>query len=381
MEPVMKRKKWSVLISAAAVVVAFAGCDASGTTASGSAGTSASAKAFAEKARALVAAASGEIPTHGPTTAPAIEPHKKIVTIPCSAGAQGCKFAVDRFAAAAKAVGWTTTMIDPAGDPAKMAAAVNQAVSEGADGIYSVAIDSANLKAPFGAAKAAGVHTVCFSCVDDPKLLLATLPDEAQLQQDGYVLAAKAFLDSGENLKAVLMRDSEFGNTIRREQGVLRFIDDCRAAGASCTLVAQQNFLVGNISTSVPQQVAALLRNKPDWNALIAPYDATLLYVLPELRNSGLVKDGQRAYGFDPLDQNISWIRDNDVEAATVASPYDWIANAAIDELNRAFSGQPAVDEGVTDKLVSSHNAPAEGKTYVGDGDPAATYAKLWGLS
>ncbi len=177
------------------------------------------------------------------------------------------------------------------------------------------------------------------------------------------------------------MRDSEFGNTIRREQGVLRFIDDCRAAGASCTLVAQQNFLVGNISTSVPQQVAALLRNKPDWNALIAPYDATLLYVLPELRNSGLVKDGQRAYGFDPLDQNISWIRDNDVEAATVASPYDWIANAAIDELNRAFSGQPAVDEGVTDKLVSSHNAPAEGKTYVGDGDPAATYAKLWGLS
>ncbi len=130
----MKRKKWSVLISAAAVVVAFAGCDASGTTASGSAGTSASAKAFAEKARALVAAASGEIPTHGPTTAPAIEPHKKIVTIPCSAGAQGCKFAVDRFAAAAKAVGWTTTMIDPAGDPAKMAAAVNQAVSEAPTG-------------------------------------------------------------------------------------------------------------------------------------------------------------------------------------------------------------------------------------------------------
>lgn len=376
----MNWKSVAAVASAVLVLGGAAGCGASDEGSSGAAGTSASAEEFAAKAKELVEAASDEILPTAPATSPRFQTGKKIVTIPCSAGAQGCKFAVDRFAAAAKAVGWETTMIDPAGDPAKMAAAVNQAVSQGADGIYSVAIDSANLKAPLEEAKSAGLKTVCFSCVDEPGLLLATLPAEEQHHQDGYVLAAQAFLDSGENLKAVLLRDSEFGNTVRREQGVLDFIKDCQAAGASCDLVAEQNFLVGNISTSLPQQVAALLRNKPDWNALIAPYDASLLFVLPELRNNGLVKDGQRAYGFDPLDQNISWIKEDDVEAATLASPYDWIAYAAIDQLNRSFAGEEPVDQGIKDKLVLAANAPGEGETYVGDGDPAATYLKLWGL-
>lgn len=374
----MKMKKMPALLSAV-LVVGVAACDAEAGGSSGP-GTSASAKEFAATAQRLVDEASSEIPITAPQSSPPLESGKEIVTIPCSAGAQGCKFAVDQFAAAAESVGWTTTMIDPAGDPAKMAEAVNQAVSQGADGIFSVAIDSANLEAPLKAANEAGVETVCFSCVDEPGLLLATLPAEDQHHRDGYVLAAQAFLDSGEDLKVVLLRDSEFGNTVRREQGVLDFIEDCQAAGASCELVAEQNFLVSDISTSLPQQVAALVRNKPDWNALIAPYDASLLFVLPELRNNGLVQDGQRAYGFDPLDQNISWIRDEDVEAATLASPYDWIAYAAIDQLNRAFAGEEPVDQGVQDKLVVPGNAPDEGETYVGDGDPAAVYKQLWDL-
>lgn len=376
----MKMKKLPALLSAV-LVVGLAACnaEADGSSDPGTS-ASASAKEFAATAQQLVDEASSEIPIAAPQSSPPLESGKKIVTIPCSAGAQGCKFAVDQFSAAAKSIGWTTTMIDPAGDPAKMAEAVNQAVSQGADGIFSVAIDSANLEAPLKAANEAGLETVCFSCVDDPGLLLATLPSEDQHRRDGYVLAAQAFLDSGEDLKVVLLRDSEFGNTVRREQGVLDFIKDCQDAGASCELVAEQNFLVSDISTSLPQQVAALVRNKPDWNALIAPYDATLLFVLPELRNNGLVQDGQRAYGFDPLDQNISWIRDEDVEAASLASPYDWIAYAAIDQLNRAFAGEEPVDQGVRDKLVVPSNAPGEGETYVGDGDPASVYKKLWGL-
>jgi len=368
-------------ILAASLVAACGSGSAGGSSSpnSGHAGTSASAVAFAAKAKEIAAQASAAIPVTVPSSSPAIQPGKKIVMIPCSAAAEGCEAAVNAFANAAKAVGWTTSQIDPAGDPSKMANAVNQAVSQKADGIFTVAIDSATLKAPLQTAKSAGLKTVCFSCVDEPGLMVGTLPDASQFETDGYALAAQAFVDSGENLKVILLRDSEFGNTVQREQGVLNFIKDCEAAGASCSLVAQQNFLIGDISTSLPKQVAALVRNKPGWNALIAPYDAPLLYVLPELKN-GLVKDGQRAYGFDPVEAIIKSIRDKGVEAATVASPYDWVAYAAIDQLNRAFAGQPAVNEGVKDKLVTSSNAPGEGKTYVGDGDPAGDYLKLWGM-
>jgi ribose transport system substrate-binding protein len=347
---------------------------------SGAAGSSAEVEAFVEKAESIVEAASGEIPPTAPSDSPPIEPNKTIFTIPCAAAAQGCKIAVDEFARAAEAVGWKTTMIDPAGDPAKMADAVNQAVSQGADGIYTVAIDSATVKAPLEDAKAAGVQTVCFSCVDEPNLLLDTLPAEEQHREDGYALAAQAFLDSGEDLKAIVLRDNEFGNTRGREQGILDFVEDCQDVGASCEVLAEHNFLIRDIATTLPQQVAALVRSNPDWNALFGPYDAALLGVVPELRNNDLVGDDQRIYGFDPLDQNISWIRDGEGQVATVASPYRWLAYAAIDQMNRVFAGGTAADQGLRDKLITQSNAPAEGETYLGDGDPAATYMEQWGL-
>ena len=372
----------SIVVAMALVSCVASACSSSNGSSGESAGpgTSAEAKAFKTKAETIAAEASSPATVTPPADSPSIEPGKKIVTIPCSAAAQGCKIAVDEFAKAAKAVGWSTSMIDPAGDPAKMADAVNQAVSSGADGIFSVAVDSANIKAPLEAAKKAGLQSVCFSCVDAPGLLLDTLPAEDQHHADGYTLAAQAFLDSGENLKAIVLRDNEFGNTRGREQGILDFISDCKKAGASCELVTQQNFLVSNIATTLPQQVAALVRSHPKWNALFGPYDASLLMVVPELLNNKLASKDQRVYGFDPLDQNITWIRDSNLQVATVASPYEWVAYAAIDQMNRAFAGKKPAEQGVVDKLITKNNAPGKGETYLGDGDPAATYLKQWGV-
>ncbi|PQP16598.1 sugar ABC transporter substrate-binding protein [Rhodococcus opacus] len=373
--------KRAALVGAIAIVFGTVGCGSDGGGTSSGPGDSESARAFLAHAEQVAKAASGEIPLTVPTSGPPAVKDKTIVTIPCSAAAQGCKFAVDQFAEAAHAIGWKTIMIDPAGDPAKMADAVNRAVSMKADGIFTVAIDSSTIQAPLKAAGDAGLETICFSCIDEPELLVDELPAATQHERDGYALAAQAFIDGGANLKAILLQDSEFGNTIRRQQGVVKFIDECKAAGASCELVGQQNFLVQDISTSLPKQTVALLRKNPGWNALFAPYDAPLTFVLPELRSAGLVQDGQRAYGFDPIDLNVKWIRDGDVEAGTVASPYKWIAYAGVDQFNRVFAGEQPVDQGVKDKLVIKSNAPGEGETYLGDSDPATAFTQLWGVS
>ena len=238
--------KRTALIGAIALLLGTVGCgtDRGGTSAGTGAGESESAKIFLAKAEQVAEAASDEIPLTVPTSGPPAVRDKTIVTIPCSAAAQGCKFAVDQFAEAAEAIGWKTVMIDPAGDPAKMADAVNRAVSMKADGIFTVAIDSSTIQAPLTAAKEAGVEAICFSCIDEPGLLIDELPAATQHEQDGYALAARAFIDSGGDMKAVLLQDSEFGNTIRRQQGIMKFIDECKAAGAHCELVGQQNFLV-----------------------------------------------------------------------------------------------------------------------------------------
>ncbi|MDF2898210.1 MAG: putative ABC-type sugar transport system periplasmic component [Rhodococcus erythropolis] len=373
--------KRAALVGVILILFGTVGCGSDVSATSSGPGESDSAKAFLAHAEQVAKAASGEIPPTVPASSPPVARDKTIVTIPCSAAAQGCKFAVDQFTEAANAIGWKTVLIDPAGDPAKMADAVNRAISMKADGIFTVAIDSSTIQAPLKAANDAGLKSICFSCIDDPDLLVDELPAATQHEQDGYALAAQAFLDSNANLKAVVLQDNEFGNTIRRQQGVLKFIDECKAAGASCELVGQQNFLVRDISTSLPKQTIALLRKNPEWNALFAPYDAPLTFVLPELRSAGLVHDGQRAYGFDPIDVNVKWIRDGDVEAGTVASPYKWIAYASVDQFNRVFAGEQPVVQGVTDKLVIKSNAPSEGETYLGDGDPATAFKLLWGIS
>jgi ribose transport system substrate-binding protein len=111
---------------------------------------------------------------------------------------------------------------------------------------------------------------------------------------------------------------------------------------------------------------------------MIAPYDAIFLSVVPALKQAGVAKG--KAYGFDPLDTNAGWIRSGDVETATVASPYRWIAYAAVDSLNRAFAGKPMVDQRIRDKLVLRDNVPPRGQTYLDDGDPGPRLAQLWGV-
>lgn len=367
------------LVLAMGSVTACGGGSEAGSSTAG-AGTSESARTFLADAKTRVAESSGEIEPVIPQDSPKLAADKTVAIIPCSAAVQGCKFAADQFADAAKVAGWKTLLIDPAGDPSKMAAAVNRAVSIGADGIFTVAIDSTAIQAPLKAAKNAGIFTTCFGCIDDPKLLIDVLPGEASYEEDGYTLAAKAFVDNGGDLKAVLLKDSEFGVTVRRERGVERFVKDCKAAKANCEIVASQNILAKDISTSVPQQTAALLRKHPNWNALIASYDAPLTFVLPQLRTAGLAGEGKHAYGFDPVDINVKWIRESDVESATMASPYRWIAYAAVDQLNRAFVGEDIAEAGIKSKLIDKSSAPSEGETYLGDGDVAAGFKKAWGV-
>lgn len=367
------------VVAGAALLIGGCGDSEESSDSGGGASGGGDAAAFTEKANKTAAAAASEIKPTVPTEGPKAETGKTIVTIPCSAAAQGCKIAVDWFKRAADDIGWKTVQIDPAGDPNKMADAVNRAVSIKADGIFTVAIDAGTIQAPLRKAKEAGLFATCFSCVDEDGLLVDILPAEEQHGIDGYNLAAQAYVENEGKLRMILLRDNEFGNTRGREEGVLKFMKECKDAGGDCEVLAEQNVLVQNINTSVPQQTVSTARQHPDWNALVAPYDAILTTVIPALKEAGLTGENKRVYGFDPIDINVDWIRNSDVETATVASPYRWIAYAAVDQLNRAFAGEEAVDQGIKDKLITKDNAPPEGETYLDDGDPSAAFKKIWG--
>ena len=184
------------VVAGAALLIGGCGDSEESGDSGGGASGGGDAAAFTEKANKTAADAAAEIKPTVPTEGPKAQPGKTIVTIPCSAAAQGCKFAVDWFKRAADDIGWKTVQIDPAGDPNKMADAVNRAVSIKADGIFTVAIDSSTIQAPLKAAKEAGLEAICFSCVDEGELLVDILPAEAQHETDGYTLAAQAYIEN-----------------------------------------------------------------------------------------------------------------------------------------------------------------------------------------
>ena len=162
-----------------------------------------------------------------------------------------------------------------------MADAVQKAIDIKADGIYTSAIDASTIAAPLRKAKAAGLKSVCASCTNQDDLYTMSIPAKDNDVKDGYNLAAQMFVDTGGKLRMIMLEDDEFGNTRLRQQGARQFVQECQDAGADCKIVATQKVLIPNISTSVPNQVASVARQHPDWNALFAPYDAILTFVIP----------------------------------------------------------------------------------------------------
>jgi ribose transport system substrate-binding protein len=354
------------------------GSSAAGAT-SGSASAAGGSSSFMARATQLSAQASTPKPATAPSSGPKAAQGKSLILIPCASNDLACQTEVNLVKTTAGKLGWKSLIINPAGDPTKMSSAVGQAVSNKASGVFTVAIDAATIQNALTQAKNAGLKLGCFACVNTNDLYNFTFPTNEDYVHDGYNLAAKAFVDSGGHLRAIVIKDDEFAAAKLREQGILNFISDCRKAGADCKTLATTNILIANISTTVPQQIVSVTRANPTWNALFTPYDGAFVYIIPALAQAG-VKADQRGYGFDPVQQDLNWIKTGHIEAAAVAAPFQTIAYASVDELNRLFQGQPMAKEQVLDKLIDGQNLPAAGQLYLGDGNPSAGYSNLWGV-
>jgi ribose transport system substrate-binding protein len=377
----MTRLKAGALVIAAGLAVAACSSASgapSGSNTSAGSSSSAGAAAFLTKAKQLVAQASAPAPAVAPTSGPKAVGGKSLVLVPCASNDLACQTEVNLVKQTAATLGWKSLIINPAGDPTQMSAAVGQAVSDKASGVFTVAIDAATIPGALQQAKSAGLKLGCFACINSGDRYNFTFPTNSDYVTDGYNLAAKAFVDSGGHLRAILIRDDEFAAAKLREEGILDFIHACTAAGADCSLLTTTNILIANISTTVPQQIVSVARSHPTWNALFTPYDGAFVYIIPALAQAG-VQPGQRAYGFDPVQQDLNWIRTGHIEAAAVAAPFATIAYASVDEFNRLFAGDPMATEQIRDKLIDVSNVPPAGQLYLGDGDPGPAYLKLWG--
>lgn len=382
------KKALAFLGLAAAAALALSACagptTASGAGDSGKSGSDRDAPTniedFTAYAEEIVAEASAEQTNTAPTEGPKIVEGKKIAVIPCSMAAEGCARPANGAVHAAEVAGWTADILDPGGDPSKMASLIDQAVATGYDGIVLTAIDVQSVQASVQKAIDADVLVGNFAASDaEPALLTTNVPlFPEDFFNAGYAMGAKMFLDQGEDMKVAMLTGTEFGSIRERLAGTKAFIDDCKAAGGGCEVVAEENFLVTDLVTSLPGQTAAMVRSHPDANALWFGYDAGANFGIQGLEEAKLTID---TYGFDANVANLQRIADDRGQVATAGSAMAWIGFGIIDNFNRVWAGEEVIDQGMKFKLLMADNLPADGGAWDGDVDVEAGYKSIWGVS
>ncbi len=377
----------AVVLAAASPLAACSSPTPAAPMASGSPAATAggSSSAFATQVAAHVAAATAaQTPQSNPvpSTSPAIAPGKKLVIIPCGMAVEGCARPAQSAKEAAEAVGWTATVVDPAG-AGGASAAIQRAVSSGANGIVLNSIDASAVQGDLQAARKAGISVVCDMCGDTGGLIQSVVPELPENERAGYLLGEQSFLLAAKRFNAppkfIVMSDNEFATVNARVAGVKKFIDDCKAAGGGCELVAEGQYLASEISTTAPGRVVSLVQSHPQYNVLFAGYDASLNFFAQGLKQANLA-DPAKAFGvsIDADVANTEMIRSSGFQAASAGVPMKRVGYGLIDNLNRLFNDQPVVDQGVTVKIINGENVPKTG-SWDGDFDAIPSYLKLWG--
>jgi ABC-type sugar transport system substrate-binding protein len=300
---------------------------------------------------------------------------------------EGCARSARSAKEAGELLGWKVTIDDPSQGQGGPSAAIQRAVSSGADAIMTTSIDAGAVKADLQAAKDKGIVLIANMAGNADDLYQAIVPPLEVNFQAGYLLGQQAYLNAkktfGQPVKALIFLDEEFATVQQRILGFKKSIEDCAAAGGGCQVLDEQKHLAADIATTLPNRVVQDINQHPDYNTLFIGFDAALNQVI----NQGLIPanlaDPSKAQGFsvDCDVANAKIVAEGGFENACVGFAFQRAGYGHVDNINRLVQKQPAVDQGLVGKLVVKENAAGlTEKAWDGDFDAVALYKKAWGL-
>jgi ribose transport system substrate-binding protein len=386
---VVARKWWSAIGITLLAVVVLAGCGSSSSSSSSSSSPSGSSSTEAESqpeeggsdvtaATEATEAAMKDITSWpGPESSPPIAPDKSIVVIPCTMAAEGCKRQAEGFLEGAKAVGWQTKLIDPGGDPTKENAAIEQAITLHADGIFLVSVDPKSVSGPLAEARKAGIAVIASGTGGPQSQPSPTgLNHEVSLHgpEQGEVLGNYIVSDSGGKANVGIFTTSESATVQERVEGTKKVLDGC----TECNVVEETNAPVTSLGTELTSRAKALVQAHPEIEYIWVGFDAAATNVVEAVTEAGLA-DKVKVVAFNGNAQNLEFIRNGQSESADVGEGCEWAGWAGVDDMNRVFNeSEIPADDGVPSKLLTKENLPPKGQTFEGEFDFREKYEELW---
>lgn len=281
---------------------------------------------------------------------------------------------------AAKAIGWTSRVIDGQGDQAGISAAFGQALALKPAGIVVGGFDPNSIKAQIAQANAANIPIVGWHALSDPgpstdpKLfsnVTTPVSDVAKISAEWII--AKSNGEAG----VVVFTD----NSIPFAAGKATMLETELKKCSSVKVLQVENIPIPDAGTRTPQEFSSLVSKLgAGWNYSVAINDLYFDNAATPLRAAG--KDGAGAPfnvgAGDGSAAAFQRIASKQFQAATVPEPLNQEGWQIIDEFNRAFN-----------KAAASGYVPAVHVTDVSNvgtstaWDPANgyqdAYKKIWG--
>jgi ribose transport system substrate-binding protein len=318
----------------------------------------------------------------GPTLAPKPQPGKKIVFLVSDQRLEIDHLYSVYFTDAAKALGWTVTVIDGKGMPSGWLTGMNEAVALKPDGI-AVSADVRGLQQPIRAGVAQGIKFVGLHAAGEP----GPQPDlnlftniQGDPRQIGDAQGAWIIANSNGAGNVVIITHNEYSIAHMKSSATQDEIAKC----TGCKVDEYSNTPAGEAPQRMPQLMTSWLqRFKPPFY-ITTVGDADFDYLAPVLRNGRIEPTSVKLVGADGYKSAYERIRKGEYQAVTVPEPIEEQGYQAADELNRAFNGQPPSGFVQPPYLVTRENVDKEGgdkNSYFPTNGYKEKYKQIWGVA
>jgi ribose transport system substrate-binding protein len=366
------RKRWATLSSLALVALVTAACGSTG-----GASPTASKSTDVTGAKALVdQAMAAKTQWIGPTSAPKPVTGKTIGVIPCASFVEGCAREAAGVVEAAKAIGWNSILLDGKVSADVELQAMSSLISRHVDAIVLNSINATSVGDGMAKAKAAGIPVIT-SFAQDPQQLGGI--ENVRIDDPAAGEAVAAYIVANGGGKVIVFEDNSAEEVINRTTGLLKGF--AKFGGAQ--MISRQG-LVGNlIGPAEEPLMSSLLQGHPAGtvNWIYCGYDFMCSPLVRAIQRAGRTEI--KATGYDGNVENLNFIRNGQVQSATMGYPLEWAGWAVVDDLNRYFNHQTlwSGTKYLQYRLLTVANLPPAGQSYEGDLDFRAKFKQLWGIS
>jgi ribose transport system substrate-binding protein len=321
----------------------------------------------------------------GPTT-PVTPPKKfNLAVVTCFSILHGCVSPGEGACHAAKALGWKCTIFDGKGDPTVQSKAIQQAITDHANAIITVAVDGRLVKTALAQAKKAKIPVISTSNGSAPGQQGFIFDTSPNLHKIGAYLADWVAYKSGEKGALVPYNDLEFQSNISMTEGLLAEMKTCK----TCKVYPVQKFTASQVSNALGPNVVSFVRKHPDVKYVSVTYDPAASFIVPALAAGGL---GGKVKVVSQLGdaQNIDFIRKGRVQDGDGAWDNEYEGWATVDQIIRLVTHKPLhvspgparykYGEGIPYVLLTKDNAPKAGTDWHASVDYISKFKKLWGV-